>query len=885
MTRKLALPEFLALGDEDFQRLDRYRSELVGDTDALASAFSAFLLQHPATAATLRDFSPERLRRLASKQADHTRLLLASHLNREWMDSMEELGRLHYRIGIEPAWLAGAYRLYWLHWNERLRERVPESERDAVREALFALIVGDLMAQLEGYASATRDTDAERLAVFEVLLQVLATEDAARDPNGQRLLEGICLGLVERSRMVAWTSYATQDQEDLLIARCMAGLSRRTVGIPRTAGDPCWEALDQGRPVIRSVDQRTAPEWIREMRGQVAEVACFPFGSGGLTAVGLVGAREAGYFQRVGSAYFLAFAHLGDLVLRMRAQALEDPLTGLPNRRLFAERLSQARRQNLRNKRLLAVAMLDLDGFKQVNDRLGHTAGDLLLQEVVQRLRVILRDVDTLARMGGDEFGLLLPDIERADDLEGILERIMGAIRTPFDLHGEPVALSGSLGVTLFPLDEGDGEALLHHADLALYAAKEQGRDQWQLHSWSLDAQVGAQAAARERVDHALRDGHLRLYYQPIVAPDTQLSDHGVLGVEALLRLQDPALGLLAPADFADALDHVRLARPIGRFVLETALAQAERWYAQGLSLRIAVNVSANHLLDTRFSADLAEALDRHPGVRPEFVEIEITESAPLRDFEGARRALEACQDLGVRVALDDFGTGSASLAYLQKLPAQTIKIDQSFVRDMINDPKDLAIVSGVITTARMLGLEVIAEGVETARHARLLGGLQCHLVQGYAIARPMPGEEIADWITRYHPDSLEGIVSAAPVGENEEDVFTTHAHRVHQFIAALQGLERYPEHVLEAGAESQCHLGTWLRNQGLSRFGQEPIYAILCARHDRLHELSRMAKAALDAGRQDEAQAVTRQLELENDAMLAELRALNQAAHPTRVG
>ncbi|MDA8095642.1 MAG: EAL domain-containing protein [Betaproteobacteria bacterium] len=631
---------------------------------------------------------------------------------------------------------------------------VPAAERDLVRNTLFRLLVGDLVAQFDDYASAACDTDTERVAVFNVLLRVLATQDAAQDPDGERLLDAICLGLVTSSRVVAWTSYATRDRDDVLIARCTAGVRDKAIVIPRLQGDPCWEAIDRGQPVICPVSDVTGPEWMHGLCDTVAEVGCFPFGSGCFAAVGLVGAAEEGYFERVGATYFLAFAYLGDLVQRMRAQSLEDPLTGLPNRRLFSERLDHAYRQGLRHERLLAVGLLDLDGFKQINDHLGHDAGDSALREVAARLQSVLRSADTLARMGGDEFGFLLTDLERQGDLDRICERVMEAMRAPFEINGEPIRLSASAGVTLFPFDNNNGETLLRHADLALYSAKEKGRDQWARHSASLNARLSAHAGACDMLDKALQADRLMLYYQPIVAAGDARDPHGVLGVEALLRLCDGDNRIHTPATFAIALDHVRLARPIGRFVLDAALAQGECWHNQGLPLRVAVNVSANHLLDVRFPSDLEEALSHRPGIAPAFVEIEITESAPLRDFDGARRALEACNELGVRIALDDFGTGNASLAYLQKLPAQTIKIDQSFVRNILSDPKDLAIVTGIVTTARMLGLEVIAEGIESERHALKLAELQCHMAQGFAIARPMPADTVAPWVTHYrlHP-------------------------------------------------------------------------------------------------------------------------------------
>ncbi|MBU2778195.1 EAL domain-containing protein, partial [Acidithiobacillus sp. CV18-2] len=601
------------------------------------------------------------------------------------------------------------------------------------------------------------------------------------------------------------------DQEDILIPQCLDGAHRQGLHIPKSPGDPAWEALERRSPVIWKNGEGRMPAWLGSLGKTVAEVACFPFGEEDAQAVGIVATWQNGYFQRVGSSYFLAFVHIGDLVFRLRSQALRDPLTSLPNRQLFLDRLTHDREQNCRRERLLGVGILDLDGFKQVNDRCGHAAGDELLRQVVARISPLLRTVDTMARLGGDEFGLLLPDLSQIDDIEVICERILEELRRPFDLGNEIAVISASIGFTAYPLDDGDPETLLRHADTALYAAKGEGKDQCRSHTWAMDAETEHRAAAREQVACALRQNRLLLHYQPIVSTEGA-GGSPVLGVEALLRL-DPGDGnLRLPESFGDSLDHPRLSREIGRFVLESALAQAERWHAEGLPLRVAVNISGHHLLDHRFPTDLEEALSRHPSLPVDHLEIEITETAPLQHFEQARQALEQCNRLGVLTSLDDFGTGNASLSYLQRLPAQTIKVDQSFVRDIINDVRDLAIVSGVITTARMLGLEVIAEGVETQRHAELLREMGCTFLQGYWIARPMPAAQIPGWIAGFQPtpSGPEPILAGA-----SEELLKGHTHRVQQFAAAIEGREPFPDHVLEGNAERYCHLGIWMATEG----------------------------------------------------------------------
>lgn len=258
----------------------------------------------------------------------------------------------------------------------------------------------------------------------------------------------------------------------------------------------------------------------------------------------------------------------------------------------------------------------------------------------------------------------------------------------------------------------------------------------------------------------------LIMYYQPVVSMrDGVASCQGVIGFEALIRMAHPQRGILTPAVFAEALDHPRLARRIGCFVLDAVLAQGEQWHREGLPLRMSMNISARHLLDPEFLNDLRAVLAAHPDIAPEMCEIEVTESAPMLDFPKAQETLLVCNDLGLRIALDDFGTGSASLSYLQKLPAQTIKVDQSFVRNILNDPRDFAIVAGVMTTANMLGLDVIAEGVETIGHLQLLETLECHAMQGYLFAKPMPASDVSAWVNNFNHMNYRKDSSAAAQG------------------------------------------------------------------------------------------------------------------------
>jgi diguanylate cyclase (GGDEF)-like protein len=434
---------------------------------------------------------------------------------------------------------------------------------------------------------------------------------------------------------------------------------------------------------------------------------------------------------------------------RLRHLAITDPLTAVGNRALLRERLQVALENAWARHGEFGLLLLDLDGFKQINDAYGHSAGDGLLRDTAQRLQAILREGEVLARMGGDEFAVLLTENFSGEfAAQAAAQRILAALRQPFDLGvGRQASISASIGSALYPHDGADAETLLRRADLALYAAKAAGRDRHLRFQTEFEQAAQRRKTWIETVDAALQRGRLLLAYQPIAAIRGDTARPAVVGVEALLRLRTDSGATLDAAAFTAALDHGRLARAIGRFVLDQALAQGTQWRAQGLELHVAVNVSAEHLLAAEFLDDLRQALRNHPGFPADALVLEITESAPLRNLEQARQVLQCCQDLGVRLALDDFGTGAASLTYLQRLPAQSIKIDQSFVRDMVTDPKDFAIVSAVVTAANLLGLEVIGEGAETAEHLSLLAAMQCTLAQGYAISPPLPAEAVAAWV------------------------------------------------------------------------------------------------------------------------------------------
>ncbi len=424
-----------------------------------------------------------------------------------------------------------------------------------------------------------------------------------------------------------------------------------------------------------------------------------------------------------------------------------DVLTNLPNRLLLSDRLQQALMQAQRRGLTLAVAYIDLDGFKAINDCYGHAAGDQLLITVSSRMKQALREGDTLARLGGDEFVAVLGDLEDTSASMPMLLRVLAAAAQPVQAGENTLVVSASLGVTFYPqAQEMDAEQLLRQADQAMYQAKVAGKNRYHVFDTEHDSSIRVQHESLERIRQALLQRELVLYYQPKV----NMRTGAVVGVEALIRWEHPNRGLQAPAMFLPFIEHHPLAIDMGEWVMDTALTQIELWCSAGLNINISINVGAYQLQQADFVDRLRAMLAKHPLVNPSCLEIEILETSALEDIAQISELIAACTQLGVTFTLDDFGTGYSSLTYLKRLRVGMIKIDQSFVRDMLDDPDDRAILEGIIGLTHAFRCKVIAEGVETTAHGALLLQLGCELVQGNGIAHPMPACDFPQWIATW---------------------------------------------------------------------------------------------------------------------------------------
>ncbi|MEI7843358.1 MAG: EAL domain-containing protein [Gallionellaceae bacterium] len=422
--------------------------------------------------------------------------------------------------------------------------------------------------------------------------------------------------------------------------------------------------------------------------------------------------------------------------------AYHDALTGIPNRVLLGDRMKQGIAQTTREQNMMAVCYLDLDGFKPINDSFGHEAGDQVLIEIAKRIGGTIRGGDTLSRLGGDEFVVLLLGIERGEECVATLNRLLDVVAQPLTIGKHIIQVSASIGVCIYPLNDEDPDTLLRHADQAMYKAKESGKNCFHIYDPALDQRAREQNDLLKSVSLGLEQGQFELYYQPKIDLRTQK----LKGVEALIRWHHPVRGMLAPGEFLRYVENTDVDVQLGEWVISSALAQLTQWQSAGLSLDVSVNISGYHLESARFVERLQQQLVKYPALAKGSFQIEVLETVALNDIATVRNIIEACRQLGVEFALDDFGTGYSSLTYLSKLPVDVLKIDQSFVRAMLDDKGGMAIVQGIIALAKAFERKVVAEGIEAQGQYRALLDMGCEVGQGYLIARPMPAAEIMNW-------------------------------------------------------------------------------------------------------------------------------------------
>lgn len=423
-----------------------------------------------------------------------------------------------------------------------------------------------------------------------------------------------------------------------------------------------------------------------------------------------------------------------------------DTLTQLPNRTLLLDRLNQTVLHCQRHKKSVAIAFLDLDGFKAINDTYGHSVGDRLLITISNRMKDALREEDTLARFGGDEFVAVLADLDKIADCEPLLERLLLAASAPIFVDNILLNVTTSIGVTIYPEDNDNADMLIRHADQAMYVAKSMGKNRYHLFDIAQDAALQAHRESLEVLRSAFTKHQFVLYYQPIV--DMKLGK--VIGAEALLRWQHPTRGLLMPKELMPLIENNPLSIELGEWVLNSVLTQIKQWKSKGLDLQVGVNIGALQLQQKNFTSQLAQILSCHPEVEPHLLQLEVMQTSIFNDLEQISSVIQDCRNMGVQFALDDFGSGYSSLNYLRLLPEISLKINQSFIAKMLTDVDDRAIVEGVIGLAKAFKCPVIAEGVETTAQAKALLEIGCEYGQGYGLALPMPATDIPIWVENW---------------------------------------------------------------------------------------------------------------------------------------
>ncbi|MGE7137058.1 putative bifunctional diguanylate cyclase/phosphodiesterase [Luteibacter sp. NPDC031894] len=587
--------------------------------------------------------------------------------------------------------------------------------------------------------------DLRTVDIAERALSLLAVLDACpSDDDGMGEAAALLADALELDVVAVWSALPESESGPEVIARIWNGPA--PVEWPDAADLPLLKVCLGGEPLVRLDDAGDAPladpliealglrsyvllpllDERRSVLGAMLAGRCRTANDGRVLAPAL----------RAATARFASALELRRAREQGRASGLIDTLTGLPNRLLFNDRLDSTIREAERTGECFATLLVDLDRFKGINETLGHAVGDQVLTSVAKRLRASVRASDTVARYAGDEFTLILRHIIKRDDVLRIAEKIAQAMEMPLSLaDGSELQVTISVGVSFFPDDAADGELLLRHADEAMYGAKSLGRNNYQVYAANVDTAQQQQAELKVRLRHAVRNEELRVFYQPQV----EAASEDIVGMEALVRWEHPELGMISPGFFIPLAEASGLIVPIGEWVLRTACAQAKAWDDRyGLGLRLGVNLSAVQLMQPNLAGVVATAL-RDTGLEPGQLELEVTESISVKTVPHLVETLDALHAMGCRIAIDDFGTGAASLDYLRRLPADRIKIDQSFVRNIGVDPDDEAIVRATIDMAHRLKRGVVAEGVEIEQHLHFLRANGCDELQGYLFSRPLP--------------------------------------------------------------------------------------------------------------------------------------------------
>lgn len=713
-----AFSAFLDIRASDKILVRKYHDALLEGDEQFARIFYNYLMQAPETRKVLDTYAQthNNTDHLIRTQLDHFRHLLTADTSTDYATKLERIGKAHHDFSIEPVWIMGGYLLYLEHLQDIVRHngKIADDDREVLEDSLTKLLFRDMGLLLEGYWLTSLHKINEQKKYVAALQEKVSS----------------VLGNIPQ---LLW-SVNPDNNRLVYVSPNIHRVSGGDVSMPI----PCMEwTVDEDRPRVEFA-------WQQALAGNPAEVESRIHNSNG----------EVRWFRRVfhpcidednkviridGLMEDTTDAKLA--IERLHTMATTDGLTGLLNRTLFYDRLQQTLTQSKRNRnQTAALLLMDLDHFKEINDTLGHSAGDLILIEAGRRIRTSLRDCDSLARLGGDEFAVLISVDASSTVIDKVTEKIQTCFQAPFIYDQNQLYLGVSIGVARYPDNGVDADTLMSRADVAMYTNKGSGMS-FSYYSPEDDPNTQERLQLASELRHAIKEQQLELYYQPKIG----IHSRNITGTEALIRWNHPDKGVLEPAQFLPLAERCGLIQPITEWVLTEAAQQCKRWSDMGYYIPMAINLSTRAFQNPDLVLDISDALKRTK-IAPGLLEIEITEHELMADIDYASDVLRSLSNLGIRIAIDDFGTGYSSLSYLKQLPLDTLKIDKSFVLNLTQNDNDAVIVRSMIDLAHNLGRQVVAEGIEQEDAWDMLHILGCDDAQGYYISHPLPAAELEAW-------------------------------------------------------------------------------------------------------------------------------------------